>query len=57
MVYVDSPGEVLDRAVKLVEEKLVGEYGSKARKFVDKYSWFNLVDEYEKTLNKILFKK
>lgn len=45
--YVDGPAEVLERAVELVDEGLIGIYGAKARSNIEKYSWEYITDEFE----------
>lgn len=49
--YVDEPEEVIGKAIRLSEnrKKLV-EAGFKARKFVEKYSWDNITQEFETIL-------
>jgi len=49
--YVDDAGEVIDKAIILSEnKKKLIEGGSKARKFVEKYDWDNVADEFETIL-------
>jgi len=45
--YVDGPAEVIEKAVELVDEGLIGVYGAKARRIVEKYSWESMTDEFE----------
>jgi len=54
VVFVDGPGEVLEMAVELVEKCCLGEYGTKARKFVEKYSWDKITNQFEDTLREVL---
>ena len=55
--YVEDPGEVIEKAIRLSENrtKLI-EAGSKARKFVEKYSWDNITDEFENILEEVVKK-
>ena len=52
--YVDGPAEILERAEELVEKRLIGVYGSKARKFVEKCSWEKTSNEFKNTLRKVI---
>ena len=56
--YVDDPGEVIEKAIRLSEnkKKLIGD-GSRARKFVEKYSWDNITDEFENILEEVAKKR
>lgn len=49
--YVDDPRQVIERVITLNEDKkrLIN-YGSRARKFVKKYSWDNITQEFETIL-------
>jgi len=51
VVYVDDPEEVIDKAIRLIEnkEKRI-DHGSRARKFVEKYDWDNITQEFETIL-------
>ncbi len=55
--YVEDPREVIDKAIRLSEnKKKLIEAGSKARKFVEKYSWDNITDKFEKILEEVVKK-
>ena len=54
VIYVDRPEDVLKKAIELIENNRIEEEGKKARKFVEKYSWDNIVDEFEKVLEKVI---
>ena len=54
MVYVDEPVEVLEKAVKLKEERLIESYGTKARKFVEGHSWYLITDCFEDLLQNLI---
>lgn len=47
VIYVDTPEEVLNEAIKLVRTEITNEEGRKARRFVEKYSWDSITDEFE----------
>ncbi len=47
VIYVDTPEEVLKEAIKLVRTEIINEEGRKARRFVEKYSWDSITDEFE----------
>ena len=55
VLYIDGPAEVFDRAVELVEEGLIGVYGAKARKYVEKCSWYTITCEFEDNLETARF--
>ena len=54
VIYVDRPEDALRRAVELIEDGRLQEYGSKARGFVEKYGWDGIVDGFEKVLEELL---
>jgi glycosyltransferase involved in cell wall biosynthesis len=53
LVYVNKPEDVIDEAIKLVKDGKIGELGTNARKFVEKYSWETITDEFEKLLEEV----
>jgi len=56
--YVDHPGEVIDKAIRLSEnKKKLIDHGSRARKFVEKYTWDNITDEFENILEEVVKKR
>lgn len=57
VLYVDQPVEVLKKAIKLVNDGSIKEHGIKARKFVEKYDWERIIDEFEKILIDIVNSK
>ena len=54
VIYVDRPEDALKRAVELMEDGSIKEEGRKARKFVEKYSWKNITDEFEGVLEEVV---
>jgi len=53
--YVDDPEEVIKKAITLSEnKKKLIEAGSRARKFVEKYNWDNITEEFEGILKKTI---
>jgi len=54
VIYVDRPEDVVKKAVELIESGSIEEEGIKARKFVERYSWDNVVDEFERVLREIV---
>jgi len=49
--HLDDPEEVIEEAIRLSEnQKKLVEAGSRARKFVEKYSWDNITQEFETIL-------
>lgn len=54
VLYVDHPNKVLDKAVELIKNGMLEEQGAKARRFVEKNSWDNIVDDFEKILEDLI---
>jgi len=54
VVYVDEPADAVDKAKSLVKDDRIGKLGAKARKFVEKYSWDSVTDEFEKILEEVV---
>jgi len=54
VIYVDEPADVIDKAKSLVSDGKMGELGAKARKFVERYSWDSVTDEFEKILEEVV---
>lgn len=50
VVYVDRPEDVVAKAIELVQNGAVEKLGSKARGFVERYSWDNITDEFERII-------
>jgi len=57
VVYVDRPENVVAKAIDLVQNGSVEELGSKARGFVEKHSWDNVTDVFEKILEETIMEK
>ncbi len=57
IVYVDKPEDVIAKAVELAQSNRLEELGSKAGRFVEKYSWDNITDEFERDLEEVIKKK
>ena len=54
VIYVDKTEDVLKKAVELIEDGSVEEEGRKARMFVEKYNWDDIVDEFERVLEEVI---
>jgi glycosyltransferase involved in cell wall biosynthesis len=54
VVYVDEPADTVDKAKSLVKDGKIGQLGANARKFVQKYSWDSITDEFEKILENVV---
>ena len=50
VVYIDKPEDTVAKAIELAQNGILEELGSKARSFVEKYSWDNITDEFEEIL-------
>jgi len=55
VIYVNRPEDVIEKAMELIETGRIQEEGKKARKFVEKYSWDNVVDEFEGILEEVIW--
>lgn len=47
VIYVDKPEDALMKGIELIEGGMIGEHGPAARRFVERYSWDDIVDEFE----------
>ena len=54
VIYVDTPEEVLNKAIELVKTERAKEEGIKARRFVETYSWDSITDEFERVLEDLI---
>jgi len=57
VVYIDEPADAIVKAKSLVKDGKIGKLGDKARKFVLKYSWDSITDEFEKILERVIEEK
>ena len=57
VVYVDKPEDVVAKAIELVRDRSVERHGSRARGFVERYSWESITDEFEGILEKVIEEK
>lgn len=57
VLYVDKPEDVLSKAIKLIESKLIEQKGKQARKFVENQDWDKITDKFEQLLIKIIQNK
>ena len=53
IIYVDRPEDALKKAVELIENGTVKEHGLKARGFVEKYNWDDIVADFESILEEV----
>ena len=54
VIYVEKPEDALGNAIELIEPGSVKEEGRKARRFVEKYNWDDIVDEFEGVLEEVI---
>ena len=54
VIYVDKSEDVMKKAIELIENGTLKEYGLKARKFVEKYNWDDIVDDFERVLEEVV---
>lgn len=57
VVYIDKPENAVAKALELVQNGTLEELGSKARNFVERYSWNNITDEFERILEEAIKEK
>ncbi len=57
IVFVEKPEDVLARAGELVKDSLVQKLGERARQCMEKYSWDNILREYQQILMKAIEEK
>lgn len=57
VVYIDKPEDVPAKALELIQNGTVKELGLKARKFVERNSWDNITDEFERILEEVIKEK
>ena len=53
VIYVSSSEDALKKAVELIESEMLKEQGLKARRFVEKNNWDDIVDEFEGILEEV----
>lgn len=54
VVYVDAPADVVVKAIELAQGGKLEELGLKARSFVEKYSWDNIADQFQRILEQTI---
>jgi glycosyltransferase involved in cell wall biosynthesis len=54
VVYVETPEAVLSEAIRLAGNGHVREQGIRARRFVERYSWDKITDDFEKILKEVI---
>jgi glycosyltransferase involved in cell wall biosynthesis len=57
VVYVDEPADVIGKAKSLIKNGKIGKLGARARGFVQKYSWDNITDDFEKIIEGVIEEK
>lgn len=57
IVFVNNPGEVIEKAKELISNGKLKELGIKARNFAERNSWEKVTDEFEKVLQEVLAEK
>ena len=54
VIYVDKSEDVAKKSIELIENNSYKSYGLKSRKFVEKYDWGHITDEFEKNLEELI---
>lgn len=57
VVYIDRPEDAVAKAMELIQGGKVKELGSKARSFVEGYSWDTITDEFERIIQEVIIAK
>ncbi|HIE17081.1 MAG TPA: glycosyltransferase [Dehalococcoidia bacterium] len=57
IIYVARPEDVPEKAIQLVAEGNLSELGAKARSFVERNSWDNITNEFERTIREAIQEK
>jgi len=58
VVYVDRPSDVLEKAIELAKNReVMNEIGIKAAKYVQKYNWESITDQFETILEGLVGNK
>lgn len=57
VVYIGKPEDAVEEAIRLIQDGSLKELGVKARSFVERYSWDNITDEFEKILEEVINEK
>jgi len=50
VIYISKSEEVLQKSIELIEHRAIKSEGAKARRFVEKYDWNKITDEFEKII-------
>lgn len=54
VIYVDKPEDAFGKTIELIEPGSVKEEGRKAKRFVEKYNWDDIVEEFEGVLEEVI---
>ena len=54
VLYVDRPEDAFSRAIQLIDNGCIEAEGRKARRFVEKHNWENIIDEFERVLEEVV---
>lgn len=57
VIYVDKSEDVAEKALQLVANEELHELGFKARRFVERYGWDKITDEFEGILKEVIKEK
>jgi glycosyltransferase involved in cell wall biosynthesis len=54
IIFINKPEDTLSKAIDLIDEGSLNEYGQKSRKFVENLTWDKITDEFEKVLESLI---
>ncbi|MFC1964267.1 glycosyltransferase, partial [Chloroflexota bacterium] len=54
IVYIDRPEEAVAKALELSRNGSIRELGTKSRRYIEKFNWDSITDEFEKILKEIV---
>jgi glycosyltransferase involved in cell wall biosynthesis len=57
IIYVDRPEDAVEKAIETMKNSNLKELGARAKAFVERYNWQDIVDEFEKILEEVITKK
>lgn len=57
VVYIDRPEEVPEKALEILGNNKAEDLGNRGRRFVERYSWENITDEFETILEGVIEEK
>ena len=57
IIFVNRPEDVIEKAIEIIKDGSYKNIGSKSREYIEKYSWNNIANTFEKILNEAIVQK